>query len=158
MLRKFIMLTLPWPSKSVPFGAISAGKVINKVTRVPEACTQALVTPSERHLERNHRVPGRPGSWGPPWNLLVSLQVSLRGSYKSLKAGFRNSSYFVSKLQPSPYLSPPISAPSLCTRLPPLRPGRQRPGAAGRRAAAAAAVGSAAGWNSSDEKIKYETE
>jgi hypothetical protein len=30
-------------------------------------------------------VPGRPGSWGPPWNILVSLQVSLRGSYGSLK-------------------------------------------------------------------------
>jgi hypothetical protein len=22
--------------------------------------------------ERNKKVPGRPGSWGPPWNLLVS--------------------------------------------------------------------------------------
>jgi hypothetical protein len=31
---------------------------------------QAPTTPPERHQV----VPGRPGSWGPPWNLLVSLR------------------------------------------------------------------------------------
>jgi hypothetical protein len=72
--------------------------VINKVTRVPETRLQAPLTPCERHLERNQNVPGRPGSWGPSWNLLVSLQVSLRGSYGSLKASFRNPSYFVYNL------------------------------------------------------------
>jgi hypothetical protein len=40
----------------------SAGQVINKVTRVPETRLQAPVTPSERHLERNQKVPGWPGS------------------------------------------------------------------------------------------------
>jgi hypothetical protein len=32
---------------------------------------------------------------GLPWNLLVSLQMSLRGSYKSSKAAFQKQSYFV---------------------------------------------------------------
>jgi hypothetical protein len=44
-----------------------------------ETRLQAPVTSSERHLERNQKVPG-------------SLQVSLRGSYRSLKAGFQKSS------------------------------------------------------------------
>jgi hypothetical protein len=34
-----------------------------------------------------------PGSWGPPWNLLVSYTVFLSGSYGSLKACFHNSRY-----------------------------------------------------------------
>jgi hypothetical protein len=48
---------------------------------------QALTTPPERHQEINQEVPGRPGSWGPPWNLLVSLLMSLRGSCGSFKKG-----------------------------------------------------------------------
>jgi hypothetical protein len=40
-------------------------------------------TPFSRHPERNQKVPGQPGSWGPPWNILYSPQVSLRGSYGS---------------------------------------------------------------------------
>jgi hypothetical protein len=51
-----------------------------------------------QNLERYQKVPGRPGSRGLPWNLLVSLQVSLRGSYGRLNKSFRNSSYFVYNL------------------------------------------------------------
>jgi hypothetical protein len=57
---------------------------------VTQTSLQAPVTPSERHLERNQKVPGWPGLWGPPWNHLVFLLVSLRGSYGSLKAGLCN--------------------------------------------------------------------
>jgi hypothetical protein len=52
----------------------------------------APITPSERHPERNQEVPGRPPRPGPPWNLLVSLRVSLRGSYGSLNVGCHKSS------------------------------------------------------------------
>jgi hypothetical protein len=41
-------------------------------------------------------------SANPPWNLLVSLLVSLRGSYGSLKMGLRNSSYFVYEILKHP--------------------------------------------------------
>jgi hypothetical protein len=40
-----------------------------------------------RHPERNQEVPGQPGSWGPPWYLLVSLRVSRKRSYGRLNAG-----------------------------------------------------------------------
>jgi hypothetical protein len=39
---------------------------------------QASATLSERHQERNQKVPGRPPQAGPPWKLLVSLLVSQR--------------------------------------------------------------------------------
>jgi hypothetical protein len=55
---------------------------------------QALINPNQKHTERNQKVPGRPQRPGLPWNLMVSLCVSLRGSYGSLKAAFRNSTYF----------------------------------------------------------------
>jgi hypothetical protein len=71
---------------------------MNKVTRVSKTRFQAPVTPSERHLEINQKVPWQTSSWGLPWNLLVSPQVSLRGSYGSLKVGFRKLSYFVYNL------------------------------------------------------------
>jgi hypothetical protein len=74
----------------------SAGNV--KVTRVPETRLQAPVTPSERHMNRNQKVPGRPSRTRPPWNLLVSLHVSLRESYGTQKASFWNTSYFVHNL------------------------------------------------------------
>jgi hypothetical protein len=61
--------------------------VINKVTRVPKTRLQAPVALSERHLEINQKIPGRPGSWRPPWNLLVSLQVSRKRSYGRLNVG-----------------------------------------------------------------------
>jgi hypothetical protein len=51
-----------------------------------------LSTIFERHLENNQEVQWRPGSWGPPINLLVALQMSLRESYESLKEGFQKSS------------------------------------------------------------------
>jgi hypothetical protein len=78
---------------------------INKVTLIPETGRQAPVTPSDLHKEGNQKIPGQPGSWEPPWNLRVSLQVSLRGSHRSLKAGFRKSSYFVYNLPGCNFIS-----------------------------------------------------
>jgi hypothetical protein len=49
---------------------------------------QTPVSHCERHLESSEKVPGRPPRPGPPWNLLVTLQVSLTVSYGSLKEGF----------------------------------------------------------------------
>jgi hypothetical protein len=69
---------------------------INKVTRVPE--TQAPGIPSERDTERNRKVSWWHGSMGPPWNILVSLRVSLKWNYGNLKESFRNLSYFVYEL------------------------------------------------------------
>jgi hypothetical protein len=67
---------------------IAAAFCKKRATRLLETHLQAPITPSERHLERNQMVPG----WPRPWNHLVSLQVSLRGSYGSLKVGFQKSS------------------------------------------------------------------
>jgi hypothetical protein len=46
---------------------------------------QAPATPFERHLESNQKVQLRPPRPGPPLNLLIALQMSLKGSYGSLK-------------------------------------------------------------------------
>jgi hypothetical protein len=56
---------------------------------------QDPVIPSERHRERNQKVPGQPLRPGPPCNILVSLPVSLRDNYRILKAGLPNYFYFV---------------------------------------------------------------
>jgi hypothetical protein len=39
-------------------------------------------------MERNRKVPGRPGAGEPPWNLPVSLHVSLGGNYERLNDNF----------------------------------------------------------------------
>jgi hypothetical protein len=67
----------------------------NKVTLFLQTPFQAPITPNERHLESNQQVQWRSGSWGPPLNLLIALQMSSRGSYGSLKVGLQNQSYFI---------------------------------------------------------------
>jgi hypothetical protein len=73
----------------------SAVYIKNKVTRFLKSLFQALVTPSEKHLESNQKVQWRPPRPGTPLNLLIALQTFLRGSYERLKEGFQKSSYFV---------------------------------------------------------------
>jgi hypothetical protein len=74
---------------------ISDVYIKNKVTLFLQTLFQALVTPSEKHLESHQKVQWRPGSWGPPLNLLLALQMFLRGSYESLKESLQKQSYFV---------------------------------------------------------------
>jgi hypothetical protein len=85
---------------SVLFASIQISRVSykqsNSMSGHPPSSSRNSLT--ERHLERNQKDPEWPGSWGLPWKLLVSLQVFLRRSYGSLKAGFRKSSYFVYNL------------------------------------------------------------
>jgi hypothetical protein len=62
-----------------------SGVLWKKLNRLLQPLFQAPVTPSERHQERNQKVPGCPRSWGSLWNLLVSLLMSLGGSNGRLK-------------------------------------------------------------------------
>jgi hypothetical protein len=62
------------------------------------------ITPFSRHPERNQKVPGRPGSWGPPWNLLVSLRVSGKRSYGRLNAGVETQVFLRTPVESMGYL------------------------------------------------------
>jgi hypothetical protein len=53
-----------------------AGALWKKLVRWLSPLFQAPATASERHQEINQKVPEWPGSWGPPWYLLVYLLVS----------------------------------------------------------------------------------
>jgi hypothetical protein len=52
---------------------------------------QKAKSPLRDNWSETRSVQGGPHDPGPPWNLLDSLQVSLRWSYGSLKAGFQKS-------------------------------------------------------------------
>jgi hypothetical protein len=71
-------------------GPIGAAFFKNHVTRDTKTHIPATVISSQRHTERNHKVPGQSPRPGPPWNVVASLRVSLRGSKGSLNAGLRN--------------------------------------------------------------------
>jgi hypothetical protein len=77
---------------------ISRVYIKNKVTLFLNSLFQALVTLFERHLEKTQKVQWQPASWGPPLNLLVALQMSLKWSYGSLKVGLQKQSFFVYEL------------------------------------------------------------
>jgi hypothetical protein len=67
----------------------------NKVNRFLRTLFQALVAPSERHLESNQRVHWRPPRPRPPLNLLIHLQMSLGGSGEGLGDDLQKQSCFV---------------------------------------------------------------
>jgi hypothetical protein len=94
-----------WQATRVTLGEHSHVSCSSKVARVLETHLQAPLTPSEKHQEIYQKIPGCPRSWRPPWTFVVSLPVSLRGSYGILRAGFRNSSYSHTS---SPISTPPI--------------------------------------------------
>jgi hypothetical protein len=83
------------PERLLQLGAIVKGlgqtsRVIHKQSNSSSVNhIKAYIIPSKRHQESNQKVPGRTGSWGPFSNLLVSLLVSLGGSYGSLNAVLR---------------------------------------------------------------------
>jgi hypothetical protein len=80
------MQVMKWtPSNHIMFDTLeSTGRscLVHFITRISPP-----VTTFSRHLERTQEVPGRPPRPGPPWKLLVSLQVSRKRTYGRLNAG-----------------------------------------------------------------------
>jgi hypothetical protein len=79
--------------------------------------SKSPVTPSQRHWERNLKVPRQPGSLGLPWNLQVSLPVSLRGSYGRLEVDFQNSSNMVLAMWEDLSINNKESSGKICLRV-----------------------------------------
>jgi hypothetical protein len=87
---EYLMSSSVWRNCDI---ALCSTPVLNS-GNLPSSSRNSLAeTPGEKR-EGSRAVPRT----GPPWHVLVSLQVSLRGSYESVKVGFRNSSYFVYNL------------------------------------------------------------
>jgi hypothetical protein len=105
----------------------SAVYIKNKVTLFLEPHCQAPITPFDRYLESNEKVQWRPPRPGPPLNILIALQISVKVSYGSLTVGLQKQSYFVldihsfqTQLHLSRFLSTKVNICKFKTVMPPM--------------------------------------